>query len=44
MPANLTPRDVSADLAGFNSVVIESRPVCPPMMCLWTKRQRVVIR
>ena len=33
MPVNLTPRDVSADLAGFDSVLIPSCPVCPPM-CL----------
>ena len=33
MPVNLTPRDVSSDLAGYNSVLIASCPVCPPM-CL----------
>lgn len=39
MPVNLIPRDVSSELAGFNSVLIASCPVCPPM-CLSTKRQR----
>ena len=29
MPVNLTPRDVSADLADFKSVLIASCPVCP---------------
>ena len=33
MPVNLTPRDVSSELAGFDSVLIASCPVCPPM-CL----------
>lgn len=33
MPVKLTPRDVSSDLAGFDSVLIASCPVCPPM-CL----------
>ena len=33
MPVNVIPRDVSSDLAGFNSVLIASCPVCPPM-CL----------
>lgn len=33
MPVNLEPRDVSADLADFSSVLIVSCPVCPPM-CL----------
>ena len=33
MPVNLTPRDVSSELEGFNSVLIASCPVCPPM-CL----------
>lgn len=33
MPVNLTPRDVTTDLAGFKSVLIASCPVCPPM-CL----------
>ena len=33
MPVNLIPRDVTADLAGFKSVLIASCPVCPPM-CL----------
>ena len=31
MPVNLTPKDVSAELAEFNSVLIASCPVCPPM-------------
>lgn len=38
MPVNLTPRDVSADLAEFNSVLIASCPVCPPM-CLAMQKQ-----
>lgn len=33
MPVNLTPRDVSSELEGCNSVLIASCPVCPPM-CL----------
>lgn len=33
MPAYLEPRDVSDELANFNSVLIVSCPVCPPM-CL----------
>lgn len=33
MPAYLEPRDVSTDLANFNSVLFVSCPVCPPM-CL----------
>jgi hypothetical protein len=33
MPAYLEPRDVSSELANFNSVLIVSCPVCPPM-CL----------
>ncbi len=33
MPVHLEPRDVSADLENFNSVLIVSCPVCPPM-CL----------
>jgi len=42
MPVNLTPRDVSADLAGFNSVLIVSCPVCPPM-CLAMKKEEPFI-
>lgn len=33
MPVHLEPRDVSADLENFSSVLIVSCPVCPPM-CL----------
>ena len=33
MPVNLTPRDTSSELEGFDSVLIASCPVCPPM-CL----------
>jgi hypothetical protein len=33
MPIHLEPRDVSADLENYNSVLIASCPVCPPM-CL----------
>jgi len=42
MPVNLTPRDVSADLAGFDSVLIASCPVCPPM-CLAMKKEEPFI-
>jgi len=38
MPVNLTPRDVSADLAEFNSVLIASCPVCPPMCLAMQKK------
>jgi len=38
MPVNLTPRDVSADLADFNSVLIASCPVCPPMCLAMQKK------
>ena len=31
MPVHLEPRDVSADLKNYNSVLIVSCPVCPPM-------------
>jgi len=33
MPVYLEPRDITADLENFNSVLIVSCPVCPPM-CL----------
>ncbi len=33
MPVHMEPRDVSADLEKFHSVLIVSCPVCPPM-CL----------
>ncbi len=39
MPVNVTPRDVSADLAGFNSVLIASCPVCPPMCLAMQKKE-----
>ena len=39
MPVNLTPRDVSADLAGFDSVLIASCPVCPPMCLAMQKKE-----
>lgn len=39
MPVNLTPRDVSADLAGFKSVLIASCPVCPPMCLAMQKKE-----
>jgi len=42
MPVNLTPRDVSSDLAGFNSVLIASCPVCPPM-CLAMQKEEPFI-
>lgn len=38
MPVNLTPKDVSADLAGFNSVLIAACPVCPPMCLAMQKK------
>lgn len=38
MPVKLTPRDVSADLADFDSVLIASCPVCPPM-CIAMQEQ-----
>jgi len=38
MPVNLTPRDVSADLAGFDSVLIASCPVCPPICIAMQKK------
>ena len=31
MPVNVEPRDLSADLADLNSVLIVTCPVCPPM-------------
>ncbi len=39
MPVNVTPRDVSADLAGFDSVLIASCPVCPPMCLAMQKKE-----
>ena len=39
MPVNLKPRDVSSDLAGFNSVLIASCPVCPPMCLAMLKKE-----
>ncbi|MBT8091388.1 MAG: hypothetical protein KJN77_00005, partial [Gammaproteobacteria bacterium] len=42
MPVNLTPRDVLADLAGFDSVLIASCPVCPPM-CLAMQKEEPFI-
>jgi len=39
MPVNLTPRDVSADLSGFDSVLIASCPVCPPMCLAMQKKE-----
>ncbi len=39
MPVNVTPRDVSADLEGFNSVLIASCPVCPPMCLAMQKKE-----
>ncbi len=39
MPIYLEPRDVTSDLKGFNSVLIVSCPVCPPMsMAMQTKK------
>ncbi len=42
MPVNLTTRDVSDDLAEFNSVLIASCPVCPPM-CLAMQKEEPFI-
>ena len=39
MPVNVIPRDVSADLAGFDSVLIASCPVCPPMCLAMQKNE-----
>lgn len=39
MPVNLIPKDVSSDLAGFNSVLIASCPVCPPMCFAMQKQE-----
>ena len=39
MPVSLTPRDISSDLAGFNSVLIASCPVCPPMCIAMQKKE-----
>ncbi len=39
MPVNVTPRDVSADLAGFDSVLVASCPVCPPMCLAMQKKE-----
>ena len=39
MPVNLIPKDVSSDLAGFNSVLIASCPVCPPMCLAMQKNE-----
>ncbi|MDJ0700861.1 MAG: hypothetical protein QNJ07_13485 [Woeseiaceae bacterium] len=39
MPVNLIPKDVSADLAGFKSVLIASCPVCPPMCLAMQKKE-----
>ena len=39
MPVNLTPRDVSADLGEFDSVLIASCPVCPPMCLSMQKKE-----
>jgi hypothetical protein len=42
MPVNVTPRDVTADLAGFKSVLIASCPICPPM-CLAMQKEEPFI-
>lgn len=42
MPVKLTPRDMSADLEEFNSVLIASCPVCPPM-CLAMQKEEPFI-
>lgn len=39
MPIYMEPRDVTADLESFNSVLIVSCPICPPMsMAMQTKK------
>ncbi len=42
MPVNVIPKDISSDLAGFNSVLIASCPVCPPM-CLAMQKEEPFI-
>ncbi len=42
MPVKLTPRDALAELEGFDSVLIASCPVCPPM-CLAMQKQEPFI-
>jgi hypothetical protein len=38
MPVHLKPRDVSAELENFSSVLIVSCPVCPPMCLAMEKK------
>lgn len=38
MPVHLEPQDVSADLQRFNSVLIVSCPICPPMCLAMEKK------
>ncbi len=42
MPVNLTPKDVTDQLADFNSVLIAACPVCPPM-CIAMQKQEPFI-
>jgi len=42
MPIYLEPRDVTADLEGFGSVLIVSCPVCPPM-CVSIQKKKPFI-
>ena len=42
MPVHLEPRDVTADLEDFSSVLIVSCPVCPPM-CLAMQKKKPFI-
>lgn len=39
MPVYLEPRDVTADLEGFSSVLIVSCPVCPPISLALQKKK-----
>jgi hypothetical protein len=42
MPIHLEPRDVTADLEGFSSVLIVSCPICPPV-CVSMQKKRPFI-
>jgi len=43
MPVYLEPRDVSADLDNFNSVLIASCPICPPMCLSMQKKKPFIV-
>ena len=42
MPLHLVPEDVSADLMGFDSVLIVSCPVCPPVSLAMQKNAPLI--